>query len=481
MASMRVRRAATRANSAATKKALASTSSTTASRRRPSDSEGDAGIEAGTYPVGTRLQAPPYTALAPHLPQFGRFGGADPETVASVRAILDDVRARGDAGIRDQTRQLDDIDLAPREWEVPVAVCQEALERLPSPLVAALEIAAARVRDYHARQVERGFSTRDADGTEIGMQVVPLERVGVYVPGGKAAYPSTVLMSALPARVAGVGEIVMVTPPGGTPDVVLAAARLAGVDRVFRVGGAQAIAALAYGTPTIPRVDKIVGPGNRFVTDAKRQVAGDVGIDMLAGPTEVLIIADETADVRFVAADLIAQAEHDEDACAWCVTTSPALADALEAELARQVARSPRKAIVERSLADHGVVVVVPDLDAAVEVVNRRAPEHVELLMAGDPWPVVERIRHAGAIFVGGASPEPVGDYVAGPSHVLPTVGTARYVSPLGVYDFVKRISVIAYSPDRLARDAEHIIALAEAEGLFGHAEAVRARMRDHG
>src|SRR5438094_916962 len=475
MASMRVRRAATRANSAATKKALASTSSTTASRRRPSDSEGDAGIEAGTYPVVTRLQAPPYTALAPHHPRCGRFGGADPETVASVRAILDDVRARGDAGVRDQTRRLDDIDLAPREWEVPVARCQEALERLPSPLVAALEIAAARVRDYHARQVERGFSTRDADGTEIGMQVVPLERVGVYVPGGKAAYPSTVLMTALPARVAGVGEIVMVTPPGGTPDVVLAAARLAGVDRVFRVGGAQAIAALAYGTRTIPRVDKIVGPGNRFVTEAKRQVAGEVGIDMMAGPTEVLIIADGHADVRFIAADMIAQAEHDEDACAWCVTTSTVLADALDNELARQVARAPRKTIVERSLAAHGVVVVVPDLDSAVEVANRRAPEHLEVLTR-DPWPVARRIRHAGAIFVGASTPEPVGDYLAGPSHVLPTSGTARYVSPLGVYDFVKRISVIGYSEWQLEQDAAHIIALAEAEGLFGHAEAVRVR-----
>src|SRR5439155_89935 len=269
-------------------------------------------------------------------------------------------------------------------------------------------------------------------------------------------------------------------PAGGVAarDVVLAAGRLAGVDRVFRVGGAQAIAALAYGTPTIPRVDKIVGPGNRFVTEAKRQVAGDVGIDMLAGPTEVLIIADETAEVRFVAADLIAQAEHDEDACAWCVTTSPALADALEAELARQVARSPRKAIVERSLADHGVVVVVPDLDAAVDVANRRAPEHVEVLTR-DPWPVAGRIRHAGAIYVGASSPEPVGDYLAGPSHVLPTGATARYVSPLGVYDFVKRISVVAYSRRQLEQDAAHIIALAEAEGLPGHAEAVRIRMSE--
>jgi len=259
---------------------------------------------------------------------------------------------------------------------------------------------------------------------------------------------------------------------------VLAAARLAGVDRVFQVGGAQAIAALAYGTRTIPRVDKIVGPGNRFVTEAKRQVVGEVCIDMLAGPTELLVIADDTADVRLVAADLIAQAEHDEDACAWCVTTSAALAVALEGELARQVAQSPRKAIVERSLADHGVVVVVPDLDAALEVANRRAPEHVEILTR-EAWPAARRIRHAGAIFVGAATPEPVGDYLAGPSHVLPTGGTARYVSPLGVYDFVKRISVVGYSPRRLEQDAGHIIALAEAEGLYGHAEAVRIRTSD--
>jgi len=252
---------------------------------------------------------------------------------------------------------------------------------------------------------------------------------------------------------------------------------VAGVgEHVYRVGGAQAIAALAYGTGTIPRVDKIVGPGNRFVTEAKRQVAGDVGIDMLAGPTEILIIADETAEVRWVAADLIAQAEHDEDACAWCVTTSVTLADALDGELALQAARAPRRAIVEQALRDHGVVVIVPNLDAAVEVANRRAPEHLEILVR-DPWPLARRIRHAGAIFVGGATPEPVGDYLAGPSHVLPTGGTARYVSPLGVYDFVKRISVVGYSQEQLARDAAHVIALAEAEGLFGHAEAVRIRL----
>jgi histidinol dehydrogenase len=269
-----------------------------------------------------------------------------------------------------------------------------------------------------------------------------------------------------------------VTPAGGVTDAVLAAAELAGVTRLFQVGGAQAIAGLAFGTRTLPRADKIVGPGNRYVTEAKRQLAAVVGIDILAGPTEVLVIADHSADVRYVAADLIAQAEHDEDAAAWCVTTSPELAAALEPELARQVAKAPRRSIVERALAAHGVLVLVPDLEAAVEVVNRRAPEHVEILVA-DPWPLADRIRHAGALFVGSATPEPVGDYIAGPSHVLPTGGTARYASPLGVYDFVKRISVMSYSRERLAEDAGHIIALAEAEGLFGHAEAVRVRLED--
>ncbi len=420
----------------------------------------------------TRLQAPPYDALAPHLP---KLGAADPDTVATVRAILDDVRARGDAAVREHTRRLDSVDLEPGRWEVPRAEWQAALGRLTAHLRAALETAVARVRAYHQKQVPAGFLDRDAQGNALGMRIVPLDRVGVYVPGGKASYPSTVIMNVVPAVVAGVREIIMVTPPGRASDAVLAAALLAGVTRAFQVGGPQAVAALAYGTRTIPRVDKIVGPGNRFVTEAKRQVAGEVGIDMLAGPTEVLIIADRSADVRYVAADLIAQAEHDEDATAWCVTTSRELADALDGELARRVARSPRRAVIERSLRDHGVVVLVPDLDAAVEVANRRAPEHLELLVE-NPWPVADRIRHAGAVFVGSATPEPVGDYLAGPSHVLPTGGTARYVSPLGVYDFVKRISVIAYSREKLMQDAPHIVALAEAEGLAGHAEAVRVR-----
>ena len=420
----------------------------------------------------TQLQAPPYDALAPHL---GGRTAVDAETAVAVRAIIEDVRLRGDAAVRAHTQRLDGIDLAPPEWEIPVASRRDALGRVPERVRAALEVAVGRVRAYHERQAAEGFLTRDAQGNALGMRVGPLERVGLYVPGGKASYPSTVIMNAVPAAVAGVRDLVMVTPAGGLTDAVLAAAELAGVTRVFRIGGPQAVAALAFGTATVPRVDKVVGPGNRFVTEAKRQVAGVVGIDMLAGPTEVLIIADETADVRFVAADMIAQAEHDEDAAAWCVTTSAALAGALDDELGRQVARAPRRAIIERSLAAHGAVVRVPDLDAAAAVANRRAPEHVELLVR-DPWPLVDKIRHAGAVFVGSATPEPVGDYLAGPSHVLPTAGAARYVSPLGVYDFVKRSSVIAYSPALLARDAPHIIALAEAEGLFGHAEAVRIR-----
>ena len=424
-----------------------------------------------------RLQAPPYDALAPHLP---RPGASDPDTAARVRAILEDVRARGDVAVREHTRRLDGVDLSPEEWEVPGVRCQEALDRLPGAVVTALEVAIQRVREYHRKQLQPGFLSKDDRGNALGQRVVPLERVGVYVPGGKASYPSTVIMTVVPAVVASVGEIVMTTPPGGTSDVVLAAAHLAGVTRVFQLGGVPGIAALAYGTGTVPRVDKIVGPGNAYVTEAKRQVAGAVGIDMLAGPTEVLVIADDTTDVRHVAADLIAQAEHDEAASAWCVTTSARIAETLEGELERQLATAPRRAIARAALERQGVLVVVPSRDAAVAVANLRAPEHLELLVE-DAWDLVEGIRHAGAVFVGRFAPEPVGDYLAGPSHVLPTAGTARYVSPLGVYDFVKRISVIAYSRDKLAADAPHIVALAEAEGLYGHAAAVRGRLKADG
>lgn len=422
----------------------------------------------------TRLQAPPYEALAPHLP---RGAAADPATAGDVHAILEDVRREGDVAVRAYTKRLDGVDLPPELWEVPLAEQWAAVERLSEPVHAALEAAIERVRIYHRKQVQPGFLARD-DARGLGMRVVPLDRVGVYVPGGKAAYPSSAIMTVVPAVIAGVPEVIVMTPPGPGSDAVIAAARLAGAHRVFRIGGAQAIAALAHGTATIPRVDKIVGPGNRFVTEAKRQVTGLVGIDMLAGPTEVLVICDDTADIRHVAADLIAQAEHDEDASAWCVTTSERIAAGLDAELERQLAGAPRREVAERALRGRGVLVVVPSIDVAVNVANQRAPEHLELIVE-DAWSLVDRIRHAGAIFVGRFTPEPVGDYLAGPSHVLPTAGTARYVSPLGVYDFVKRISVIGYSRGQLQADAPHIIALAEAEGLHGHAQAIRVRLED--
>ena len=324
-----------------------------------------------------------------------------------------------------------------------------------------------RVSEYHQRQRETGYHLTEDDGSLIGMKVAPLDRVGLYVPGGKASYPSTVVMNAVPALVAGVQEIIAVVPPQGVTDVVLAACALSGVTRVFRIGGAQAIAALAYGTKTIPRVDKIVGPGNRFVAEAKRQVVGRVGIDMIAGPTEVLIIADGTAQPERLAADMIAQAEHDEDATSWCVCTDPDIAEALPAALERALAQAPRAGIARAALERNGLIVIAASMRDAIEVANRRAPEHLQIVADGAER-IASSIRNAGAIFLGDDTPEPVGDYIAGPSHVLPTSGTARYASPLGVYDFVKRTSVIRYAPARLQADAAAIIALAEAEGLYG-------------
>lgn len=419
-----------------------------------------------------RIAVPPIDAIEPFLP---RPGGADLETRTGVEAILAAVRDRGDAAVRELSARFDGIDLPPHEWELPAANWQEALTRIPDELRDALALAVDRVRAYHDRQRDPGFQVTEADGTLLGMRVTPLDRVGLYVPGGKASYPSSVIMNAVPAVVAGVREIIAVVPPRGVTDVVLAACALAGVTRIFQVGGAQAVGALAYGTETIPRVDKIVGPGNRWVAEAKRQVVGQVGIDMIAGPTEVLVIADHTAHPERVAADLVAQAEHDEDACAWCVTTDPALADALPAALEATLNRAPRGAIARASLERNGLLVVAASMRDAIEVANRRAPEHLEIATE-HPDQVAAEIRHAGAIFLGHDTPEPAGDYVAGPSHVLPTSGTARYASPLGVYDFVKRTSLIRYSRARLEADAAAIVALAEAEGLAGHADAVRAR-----
>jgi histidinol dehydrogenase len=424
-----------------------------------------------------RLDVPPFERLDPLLP---RRAGSDAETRGAVARILEDVLARGDHAVREYTRRFDGVDLAPGEWELDQAAWQGSLERIDPGLRAALGRAVDRVREYHEHQREPGFHLAQPDGSVVGMKVTPLDRVGLYVPGGKASYPSSVVMNAVPALVAGVQEIVAVVPPTGATEAVLAACALSGVTRIFRIGGAQAVAALAYGTATVPRVDKIVGPGNRWVAEAKRQVVGQVGIDMIAGPTEVLVIADGSARPDRVAADLIAQAEHDEDAVSWCVTSDAALADALPAALEAALARAPRAAIARAALERNGLVVLVPSMREAIEVANRRAPEHLQIVAEGAER-IAKSIRHAGAIFLGDDTPEPVGDYIAGPSHVLPTGGTARYASPLGVYDFVKRTSIIRYTRARLAADAEAIIALAEAEGLAGHAEAVRIRVGQGG
>ena len=422
--------------------------------------------DATTAPLGL-------AGLSAYLPSFAT---TDRITQEAVAAIVADVATRGDAAVLEYTQRFDGSSLGPTEWELPLTACHEALARIPDGVRAALERAAEQVRRYHLQQRDTGFTEERPDGTLLGMRVTPVDAAGLYVPGGKAAYPSSVLMNAIPAVVAGVKELVAVTPPNGINDTVLAALAISGVTRVFRIGGAHAVAALAYGTATVPRVDKIVGPGNKWVAEAKRQVFGQVGIDMVAGPTEVLILADETAQADIIAADLIAQAEHDEDAASWLATTSRELADAIPAALEAALATAPRADVARASLMRNGLVVLVADRAALAEVANMRAAEHLEIVTR-DADELAALVRHAGAIFIGDSTPEPVGDYIAGPSHVLPTGGTARYASPLGVYDFVKRTSLIRYSRAQLLADAPHVMALAEAEGLYGHAEAVRRRV----
>jgi len=420
-----------------------------------------------------RIRVPPYDALDALVAV--RADPADAETRDAVAEILAAVQAEGDVALQRFQARFDSVSLAPAEWEVPPASWQDALRRLEPAVREALELAAERIRRFHAGQVEASRLSLEDDGTLLGTRVLPLDAVGVYVPGGTAAYPSSVLMNVIPARVAGVERVVAVTPPGGTTDAVLAACAIAGVTRLYRLGGAHACAALAFGTATIPRVDKIVGPGNRWVAEAKRQLVGVVGIEMVAGPTELLIVADGSADPAHVAADLIARAEHDEDASPWLVTPDEGLVTAVERELGARLAAAPRLGIARVALERNGVAVLVPDLATAMAVANRKAPEHLELLVAeADRW--LDAVRHAGAVFVGVATPEPVGDYVAGPSQVLPTAGTARFASPLGVSDFITRMSVVRYSAARLARDAKAIETLARAEGLHGHAEAIRVR-----
>jgi histidinol dehydrogenase len=404
----------------------------------------------------------------------------DPAVDAAVAAIVADVRARGDAALVEYTARFDRLEVASAaSLEITAAAMREAFESLPAGQRAALETAALRVRAYHERQKLASWTYRDADGSEFGQQVTPLDRVGVYVPGGKAAYPSSVLMNVIPAHVAGVAEIVMVVPtPDGTRNaLVLAAAHLAGVTRAFTIGGAQAIAALAYGTATVPAVDKICGPGNAYVAAAKRRVFGAVGIDMVAGVSEILVIADATANPDWVAMDLFSQAEHDELAQAILVTPDAALLDAVAASARRQIGALPRCAIIAASFANRGALIRVRDLDEAAKISNRVAPEHLELAVA-DPAALLPKIRHAGAIFMGHQASESLGDYCAGPNHVLPTGRTARFSSPLGVYDFQKRSSLLNVSEAAAQVLGPVAATLAYGEGLAAHAKSAEYRLR---
>ena len=409
--------------------------------------------------------------------------GEAAEVEATVRAILEDVRARGDAALLEYTARFDGLELpGPEALELPAAALDEALAAIPAGLREALETAAARIRAYAERQRLESWRYTELDGTVLGQQVTPLDRVGLYVPGGRAAYPSSVLMNAIPAKVAGVGELVMVvpTPRGERNPLVLAAARIAGVDRVFRIGGAQAVAALAYGTGTVPAVDKIVGPGNIYVATAKRLVFGVVGIDMVAGPSEILVISDGGSDPAWIAMDLFSQAEHDEDAQAILLSPDKAFLDAVADEIRARLPEMARREIIGRSLARRGALIETRDLEEAADIANRIAPEHLELAV-DDPEALLARIRHAGAVFLGRHTPEALGDYCAGPNHVLPTARTARFSSPLGVYDFQKRSSIIGCSPEGGARLARVAAALARGEGLEAHARSAELRLGGDG
>jgi histidinol dehydrogenase len=406
---------------------------------------------------------------------------ADPAVETVVRDVIADVRARGDAAVIDYTARFDHWSVAAAaELEISLDSCRRAVASLQGEQRVALELAAARIRDYAAHQKLESWSYTEADGTLLGQQVTPLDRVGLYVPGGKAAYPSSVLMNAIPAKVAGVAELVMVvpTPNGEVNDMVLAAAGIAGVDRVFAIGGAQAVAALAYGTDAIPAVDKIVGPGNAYVATAKRMVFGKVGIDMIAGPSEILVICDGQTDPDWIAVDLFSQAEHDEDAQSILVSPDGAFLDRVADSIRRLLPEMPRADIIRASLRGQGALIQVRDMDEAIEIANRAAPEHLELSVA-EPQAVAARIRHAGAIFMGRYTAEVLGDYCAGPNHVLPTSRTARFSSPLGVYDFQKRSSLIWCSAEGARTLGKTAALLAHGEGLTAHARSAEVRIKE--
>ncbi|MDR3037461.1 MAG: histidinol dehydrogenase [Coriobacteriales bacterium] len=418
-------------------------------------------LEAGQRPTPAMLQ---------------RVASTDAQALETAARIITDVRTRGDEALRDYTLEFDKV--ASKGFRVTEEEIARALKQVDRRTVEALQLAAQNIRSFHERQVQQSWFVTQPDGALVGSRITPLESVGIYVPGGRAQYPSTVLMNALPAQVAGVARIAMVTPPradGTVAPVTLAAARIAGVTDIYAVGGAQAIAALAYGTEQIAPVDKITGPGNAWVAAAKRVVYGDVGIDMIAGPSEVLILADETSDPSLIAIDLLAQAEHDPQACTYLVTTDEDLVDEVIDEVERYLAQSPRLEVTKESIDKNCLVLVCPDLATALLAANTIAPEHLEIQM-DQPLELLGLIENAGAIFLGPWTPESVGDYIAGPNHTLPTGGTARFSSPLSVDDFVKRSSIISYSYAALQKEADVIRTIANAEGLWAHGKAVDVR-----
>jgi histidinol dehydrogenase len=395
-----------------------------------------------------------------------------------VRSILKDVRERGDEALVQYTELFDGVRIPVKRLRVKRGEVEEAYRKVPQEFLRTLEKAAFRILKFHRLSKKRSPIQVVENGIWLGQMIKPLERVGIYVPGGKASYPSTVLMATIPAKVAGVQEIVMTTPPqkGGINPAILVAADLAGVDQIYRVGGAQAIAALAYGTTSVPKVDKIVGPGNRYVAIAKRMVYGVVDVDMVAGPSEIVIIADGKTPSNFVAADLISQAEHDEMALAILITTSEAFGERVREELERQLSSLERERIASASLNRRGAILIVKDLDQAIELANRIAPEHLELSISNAPS-LAKDVKHAGAVFLGPYTPEAIGDYLAGPNHILPTAGTARFSSPLGVEDFIKRTNLIRFNRSALRRFAKDVTRFTEWEGLEGHYQSVQVRM----
>ena len=405
-----------------------------------------------------------------------QFSHDDVNTI--VKGILDDVKLRGDQALYDYNKKFDNVSLS--SLQVTEKEIEDAFNRLDKELLEVIRYSHENIVRYHTKQKRNDFLDKDTDGVILGQIINPIEKVGIYVPGGTAAYPSTVLMNAVPAKVAGVEEIVMVTPPnedGTISDVILSAAKIAGVTKIFKVGGAQAVAALSYGTETIPAVYKIVGPGNIFVAMAKKMVFGEVAIDMVAGPSEVLIISDDSSNPVHIAADLLSQAEHDKLAACILVTTSEELAKSVAVEIESQLAELPRQEIARESINNNGRIIIAKNIEEAILISNEIAPEHLELAVM-DPFALLSKIKNAGSIFLGHNTPEPLGDYLAGPNHTIPTSGTAKFASPLSVDDFIKKSSVIYYSKEALEKVKDKVILFAESEGLTAHANSVRKRFK---